>query len=66
MGLRPLCDTRISSIGNALHNDTLEISYHVIFPHYSLSSFPEQRGNHHEDPKALLHTLDQRLIYDHD
>ena len=51
---------------DVLHNDTLEISYHVIFPHYSLSSFPEQGGNHHEDPKALLDTLGQPLIYDHD
>ena len=51
---------------NVLHNDTLEISYHVISPHYSLTSFPEQGGNHHEDPKALLDTLDQPLIYDHD
>ena len=49
---------------NVLHNDTLEISYHVISPHYSISSFPEQGGNHHEDPKALLDTLDQPLIYD--
>ena len=51
---------------NVSHNDTLEISYHVISPHYSLSSFPKQAGNHHEDPKALLDTLDQPLIYDHD
>ena len=50
---------------NVLH-DTLEISYHVISPHYSLTSFPEQGGNHHEDPKALLDSLDQPLIYDHD
>ena len=51
---------------NVLHNDALEISYLVISPHYSLPSFPEQGGNHHEDPNnALLDTLDQPLIYDH-